>query len=411
LFYFKDKEDSSPAGLLPLDNYLMKLNHVSNGVNKPATTTLILKRINSAFSSSSTKGLMTLSADENENNEEVLQSWYNVMQSQCVNTGFKKVFGVPLKELLGRGLPGTKKRLAVPPIITKVVSYLDQRGLETEGIFRLSGSVNTIEALRDMFDIGEEVDLQTCEDPHTVAGLLKSFMRELPEPLLTWELYDSFTNACRGASKEDAVQNVIKLTSKLPIENFIVLKYLSSFLRRVSLHAGTNKMSLPNLGTCFGPNLLKCPQKSDMNALIQDSPVVSEVTQILIEHESQLVVPESIGESQAVTPPQITKEDKPMVAALGDKPAIPPRVRSFHPSLINNNPKPLPPPPPPPRGFNIPNRVRAVTVITKSPKRTVTDGGNSKSSFAPKMIEELQIGIKGKGNFGFLSNITLLDPP
>jgi hypothetical protein len=65
----------------------------------------------------------------------------------------------------------------IPPIITKTIAYLDQNALEVEGIFRLSGSANKIESIKDEFDLGLEVDLATVEDPHVVSGLLKQYLR------------------------------------------------------------------------------------------------------------------------------------------------------------------------------------------------------------------------------------------
>jgi hypothetical protein len=66
-----------------------------------------------------------------------------------------------------------------------------------EGIFRLSGAAAEIQELKQDFDKGNDVDLQDCNDPHVVAGLLKQFLRELPDPIFTYDMYDNFIHTHR----------------------------------------------------------------------------------------------------------------------------------------------------------------------------------------------------------------------
>lgn len=140
---------------------------------------------------------------------------------QCIDVGHTRVFGVPIAEVLSR--PGNKYNI---PIVIQVsnsfdvierikncISHLDCYGLEVEGIFRLTGSASLVQYFKEQFDHGKrqflhqadtaiqqipysfsgvDVDLLQCPDPHTVASLLKLYLRELPEPLLTYELYDNF---------------------------------------------------------------------------------------------------------------------------------------------------------------------------------------------------------------------------
>jgi RhoGAP domain len=67
-----------------------------------------------------------------------------------------------------------------------------------EGLFRISGSKVEIDTLKARFDSGEDVALEAVTmNPHTVAGLLKQFFRELPEPLCTFELFDAYLETQR----------------------------------------------------------------------------------------------------------------------------------------------------------------------------------------------------------------------
>jgi hypothetical protein len=61
--------------------------------------------------------------------------------------------------------------------------------MDVEGIFRKSGGMISVQKYRDLYDNGEDPDLSECVDPHTVSGLLKLYLRSLPEPLITYDLY------------------------------------------------------------------------------------------------------------------------------------------------------------------------------------------------------------------------------
>lgn len=78
----------------------------------------------------------------------------------------------------------------IPPVVRKCVDFLSITGvIDTEGLFRRCGNLTTINDIKRRVNTGEAIDLKDVE-PHAVAGLLKCFLRELNEPLLTFELYD-----------------------------------------------------------------------------------------------------------------------------------------------------------------------------------------------------------------------------
>lgn len=82
----------------------------------------------------------------------------------------------------------------IPPIVRKCVDSLSITGvIDTEGLFRRSGNINVINDIKKRVNAGENVDFKDV-DTHAVAGLLKSFLRDLDEPLLTYELYDEIVN-------------------------------------------------------------------------------------------------------------------------------------------------------------------------------------------------------------------------
>lgn len=156
-----------------------------------------------------------------------------------------RVFGVSIKRLA----PG------VPVVLQQCVEYFAEHGVEHEGLFRLSGNADTVRALRVAFDAGKEPDLGN--DPHSVAALLKLWCRELPEPLLTWELYDPFLATAAIAVTEAGIATIKKLLAMLPPAHYLCTKYLVSFLHRVQLESARNKMTPSNLAVVFAPNLLR----------------------------------------------------------------------------------------------------------------------------------------------------------
>ncbi|KAK9881620.1 hypothetical protein WA026_016490 [Henosepilachna vigintioctopunctata] len=122
--------------------------------------------------------------------------------------------------------------LVIAPVVRQCVEYLDQPdALETEGIFRRSANALKVKHLKDLANLGKPLNM---EDPHEAAVLLKTFLRELKEPLLTYELYDEIMQFQCWDKDELLRQVQILIMEKLPEDNYTVLKYIISFLSRVS---------------------------------------------------------------------------------------------------------------------------------------------------------------------------------
>ncbi|TKA76017.1 hypothetical protein B0A49_02927 [Cryomyces minteri] len=167
----------------------------------------------------------------------------------------KPVFGVALEELFVRD--GS----AVPMVVYQCTQAVDLFGLDVEGIYRLSGTASHIGLLKGMFDNdSSKVDFRNPEnfyhDVNSVAGLLKQFFRDLPDPLLTREHYDAFIESARIEDpdvRRDALHAVI---NALPDPNYATLRALVLHLHRVQEHAHANRMSTSNLAICFAPTLM-----------------------------------------------------------------------------------------------------------------------------------------------------------
>ncbi|KAK1161788.1 hypothetical protein AOXY_G19429 [Acipenser oxyrinchus oxyrinchus] len=143
----------------------------------------------------------------------------------------------------------------VPLVMRETIGYLKENGMCTEGIFRRSGNVNLLREIQNKYNTGVPVMFHQYEDVHLPAVILKTFLRELPEPLLTFQLYNdivNFHNVEEGAK----VSIVRSMLGTIPKENSASLRYLIQFLAQVSGQCDSNKMNNMNLAVVFGPNLL-----------------------------------------------------------------------------------------------------------------------------------------------------------
>ncbi|XP_014065949.1 rho GTPase-activating protein 11A isoform X3 [Salmo salar] len=171
-----------------------------------------------------------------------------------------KVFGVPLESLPQYNVENGSVPCFLMDACTSLLEHVD-----TEGLFRKSGSIVRLKALRAKLDKGEEC-LSTAL-PCDVAGLVKQFFRELPDPVLPTELHDAFLKAQQLPTEEERTSATLLLSCVLPDRNMSILHYFFTFLHKVSQRSGVNKMDSSNLSVILAPNLLHAGDGADkMNA-------------------------------------------------------------------------------------------------------------------------------------------------
>ncbi|KAG9339966.1 hypothetical protein JZ751_022281, partial [Albula glossodonta] len=184
-------------------------------------------------------------------------------------------FGVSLQYIHDKN-----KGVLIPPVMSQTVSYLKEKGLQTEGIFRRSARVQLIRDIQKLYNLGKPVDFEQYGDIHIPAVILKTFLRELPVPLLTFPLYERVRDIVNVESSL-RVTTVKEAIESIPEHNYIVLKYLVCFLHMVSRESIINKMSPSNLACVFAVNLVWPSHGSvSLTALTP----LNIFTEILIEH-------------------------------------------------------------------------------------------------------------------------------
>ncbi|OCF44834.1 hypothetical protein I317_01323 [Kwoniella heveanensis CBS 569] len=166
----------------------------------------------------------------------------------------RPVFAVPLTESLAVASVAN-----LPAIVFRCIEWLEAKQAEQEeGIYRLSGSSAVIKGLKDRFDSEGDVNLVANDeywDPHAIAGLLKTFLRELPTSLLTRELHARFLAVMDLIESSARVNELSRLVSELPPPNYALLRALTAHLILIVKNSQLNKMTLRNIGIVFSPTL------------------------------------------------------------------------------------------------------------------------------------------------------------
>ncbi|XP_042323856.1 SH3 domain-binding protein 1 [Sceloporus undulatus] len=178
--------------------------------------------------------------------------------------GVAKVYGMPLET----HLRASGREIALP--IEACVMMLLTSGMREEGLFRLAAGASVLRKLKYDLDSGSNIPDEFYADPHAVAGALKCYLRELPQPLMTSELYDDWLKAASIKEPETRLEYLKEVCSHLPKHNYNNMRYLIRFLAKLAEQQEVNKMTPSNIAIVLGPNLLwpqeteGCPVQLDM---------------------------------------------------------------------------------------------------------------------------------------------------
>eukprot|EP01103_Thecamoeba_quadrilineata_P019667 TRINITY_DN8069_c0_g1_i1.p1 TRINITY_DN8069_c0_g1~~TRINITY_DN8069_c0_g1_i1.p1 ORF type:complete len:890 (+),score=172.81 TRINITY_DN8069_c0_g1_i1:113-2782(+) len=163
----------------------------------------------------------------------------------------KKVFGVPLKLLSQR-----ENNAEIPTFLTKSVLFINENGMDREGIFRQTGRSTQVQHLKDLYNQGKKVFFNTDLNPHSVAELIKLWLCELPEPIIPWEIFQDYQKL-KGLGEDILIQELNKsVHEKTNRYSKHVLQHVMKMVFRISQRQEANKMPVSNLATVFAPCLL-----------------------------------------------------------------------------------------------------------------------------------------------------------
>ncbi|KAM9301657.1 rho GTPase-activating protein 1 [Gastrophryne carolinensis] len=189
-------------------------------------------------------------------------------------------FGVSLQQLRNKRTDNEK----LPQVVQETVTYLRQNALTTEGIFRRSASTQVVREVQQKYNTGAPVSFEEYNDVHLTAVILKTFLRELPEPLLTFNLY-TYVVGFSSMEPEKKVESTRDILKTLPEENYEVLRFLTAFLVEVSAQSSANKMTNTNLAVVFGPNFLWA---KDVAMTLKAINPINTFTKFLLDQQKEL---------------------------------------------------------------------------------------------------------------------------
>ncbi|XP_065828499.1 rho GTPase-activating protein 33-like isoform X2 [Oscarella lobularis] len=164
-----------------------------------------------------------------------------------------RIFGADLSEHL------QDAGLNVPAVVRICTTLLERKGL-VEGVYRLPGISSNINRLRQDFDANKIPNVeapQYLSDIHSIGSLCKMYFRELPNPLLTYQLYSSLEEACQIEGDSKRREAIAQILGRLPPKHFSTMEHLIKHLALMASHSDETKMTSKNLAIVWAPNLMK----------------------------------------------------------------------------------------------------------------------------------------------------------
>ncbi|XP_060103077.1 rho GTPase-activating protein 24 isoform X1 [Heteronotia binoei] len=279
LYYFKDEDETKPLGTIFLPGNRV-IEHPYNDESPGKFLFEVIPGGDRERMTANHETYLLMASTQND-----MEDWVKSIRRVIWAPFGGGIFGQKLEDTV-RYEKRYGNHLA-PMLVEQCVDFIRLRGLKEEGLFRLPGQANLVKELQDAFDCGEKPLFDRNTDVHTVASLLKLYLRELPEPVIPYAKYEDFLSCAKLLSKEEetGLNELVKQVKSLPAVNYNLLKYICRFLDEVQSYSGVNKMSVQNLATVFGPNILR-PKVEDPLTIMEGTVVVQQLMSMLIsEHE------------------------------------------------------------------------------------------------------------------------------
>ncbi|XP_067377270.1 rho GTPase-activating protein 22 isoform X1 [Channa argus] len=284
LYFYKDQDETKAQGCIPLQG--SQINELPANQDEPGRH--LFEVIPGGGGEKDRTGISHESYLLMANSQSDMEEWVRAIQRVIWAPLGGGVFGQHLEEtMLYEAQCGPQ--LTVPVLVEQCVCFIREHGLKEEGLFRAPGQTNHVRELQSAFDRGEKPVFDSTTDVHTVASLLKLYIRELPEPIIPFSKYTQFLSCAQllTKDKEMGVTELSKQVKSLPQVNYNLLKYICKFLDEVQSHSSENKMSVQNLATVFGPNILR-PRVEDPVTMMEGSSQVQHLMTVLISEHSLL---------------------------------------------------------------------------------------------------------------------------
>ncbi|GAM24587.1 hypothetical protein SAMD00019534_077620, partial [Acytostelium subglobosum LB1] len=209
-------------------------------------------------------------------------------------------FGISLETLQERD------KVEVPNIVYKAVQYLERpHALATEGLFRVSANQRHFNEMKEAINNGSRKDFEGIEDPHMVTSFIKCFLRELPTPLLTYDLFKPLVQPVVDSIGDEknmiVVNKLASILKTLPRRNQTLCKIILGMLSNISANKQSNKMTSSNLAVVLAPNMLY-PLQLDIESITEANATI----EYMIRNYQLLYSGESVEAPE--TPPRLNRQ-------------------------------------------------------------------------------------------------------
>ncbi|KAM4730416.1 rho GTPase-activating protein 22 isoform 2-T2 [Anableps anableps] len=332
LYFYKDQDESKAQGCIPLQG--CQVNEVSAYQDEPGRHLFEIVPGGAGEKDRSNTGHESFLLMANSQSD--MEEWVRAIRRAIWIPLGGGVFGQHLQATMSYESQCGPQRV-VPVLVELCASFIREHGLKEEGLFRAPGQTNHVRELQDVFDRGEIPVFDSSTDVHTVASLLKLYIRELPEPIIPFSKYTQFLSCAQllTKDKEMAIIELSKQVKSLPQVNYNLLKYICKFLDEVQMQSNDNKMSVQNLATVFGPNILR-PRVEDPVTMMEGSSQVQHLMTVLISEHSRLYPNEDPRtEVKSLPPKQELKRSK--VEWVSQEDNDPPNTISMNSTNLREN--------------------------------------------------------------------------
>eukprot|EP00041_Stephanoeca_diplocostata_P011431 m.189782 g.189782 ORF g.189782 m.189782 type:complete len:226 (-) comp18531_c0_seq2:285-962(-) len=198
----------------------------------------------------------------------------------------ERVFGADIEKMSRQDLDDN----GIPIILKQCAQYLRVNGMQAEGIFRKTSSTVKMKELRTKYNDGGTVDFRSFGGHFMAANVMKTFLRELRKPLMTWPFYP-FAQKFKDDNNDSKLDRIRDKLMTLPGRNLTVLRALLSFLHEVNEHGAKNGMSTKNVAILFAPNLFWGKGAGPTSSKIQpvaEADKIKQFLEFMFEHSDRL---------------------------------------------------------------------------------------------------------------------------
>jgi hypothetical protein len=195
---------------------------------------------------------------ENDETDNYIKLFISIFSKSMVYDD-NNIFGISLSDVMKRPHESTH---LVPKILLDMINYLILNTPKVRGVFRENGSKKNIEILyNDLIFNNNTINTKksfdfTSYELLSITSLFKQYLRELPEPLLTFDEYDNFLGILKIENEEGKINKITEIMERIPIHNRYLLYYLFTLIIKISENKSENLMGIDNLAVVFTPNIL-----------------------------------------------------------------------------------------------------------------------------------------------------------